>query len=605
MVQVRYVVWMSVWIFSVSWAQDVDIAQLLVNTEGVRLSDPQLFNKNIDILESKVEKMTNEQSCLFDYLSAYQMAYKGQYESLDGLLNQKLGQCEFPAIQARMYALRANTLVISGKFEAGLENLDLAIEKAQLAKNEKVLTYVYSAAGIVYDSINQTSLSIKYAELTQEIHPSGQNLCKLNYFVYKAKVEDINTPINQLGIESAIKQCKENKQAISYLFLSFYYLKHQVEATYSNDFSLSQVSEKLAQLELDVSRTNYPNIQSFYWAMVAFVDEKLGHIEQAERAANLSLKINEDFGDTEQKVMSLEVLLQVALQKANDEAAYILLKERTDSEQRRFNEKQAKLAAFMKVKHDNLAKTHEISMLSQKNKLLEMEQVITKQGESNQRLLVLLLTVLLVFFVLWIWRAHRRQVELKKLSESDHLTKVLNRQGLEAQVAVALDVAEDNNQIVHMAILDLDHFKQVNDEFGLHTRWAFPLRGIEKLLEQDESDWPLRPPAAISHTIFPGTVIIVNPSDTQIIRVEPGERVDSCVVVFLGACEEAVFNNKAQLEQSIKTYEFGRKIFESEDLPAAEQCQRGINAGLSKVIVGANEPVVQMWYQRWQKNLKT
>ena len=371
MVQVRYVVWMSVWIFSVSSAQDVDIAQLLVNTEGVRLSDPQLFNKNIDILESKVEKMTNEQSCLFDYLSAYQMAYKGQYESLDGLLNQKLGQCEFPAIQARMYALRANTLVISGKFEAGLENLDLAIEKAQLAKNEKVLTYVYSAAGIVYDSINQTSLSIKYAELTQEIHPSGQNLCKLNYFVYKAKVEDINTPINQLGIESAIKQCKENKQAISYLFLSFYYLKHQVEATYSNDFSLSQVSEKLAQLELDVSRTNYPNIQSFYWAMVAFVDEKLGHIEQAEGAANLSLKINEDFGDTEQKVMSLEVLLQVALQKANDEAAYTLLKERTDSEQRRFNEKQAKLAAFMKVKHDNLAKTHEISMLSQKNKLLE------------------------------------------------------------------------------------------------------------------------------------------------------------------------------------------------------------------------------------------
>ena len=123
--------------------------------------------------------------------------------------------------------------------------------------------------------------------------------------------------------------------------------------------------------------------------MVAYIQQKNGKLGDARISADKSLQLNTGLGDTEQKIMALEVKLQVALQNAEDEDAYLLLKERTESEQRRFNEKQAKLAAFMKVKHDNLAKTHEISMLSQKNKLLEMEQVIAKQEESNQRLLVL------------------------------------------------------------------------------------------------------------------------------------------------------------------------------------------------------------------------
>ena len=62
----------------------------------------------------------------------------------------------------------------------------------------------------------------------------------------------------------------------------------------------------------------------------------------------------------------------------------------------------------------------------------------------------------------------------------------------------------------------------VFDEFGRHTRWAFPLKGIESWAEKPVSEWPARLPGAISHTLFPGTVIVVNAKDAQIIRVEPG-----------------------------------------------------------------------------------
>lgn len=138
----------------------------------------------------------------------------------------------------------------------------------------------------------------------------------------------------------------------------------------------------------------------------------------------------------------------------------------------------------------------------------------------------------------------------------------------------------------------------VVDEFGRHTRWAFPLRGIERLRDADEADWPDFPPAAVVHTLFPGTVIVVNGSDAQMIRVDPGDAPGRSVVHFTGVVEGAEVGDDAR-----ETYAWGRRIFETEDLAAAVECQQGIEAGGRPIVVGRNEPVVQLWHRRWTEGL--
>jgi phenylpropionate dioxygenase-like ring-hydroxylating dioxygenase large terminal subunit len=143
------------------------------------------------------------------------------------------------------------------------------------------------------------------------------------------------------------------------------------------------------------------------------------------------------------------------------------------------------------------------------------------------------------------------------------------------------------------------------DEFGIHTRWAFPLRGIETLRDKDEAEWPNIPRAAVNHTLFPGTVVVANQGNAQMIRVEPGEGPGSSVVYFSSVSEVSGDAEQGEVPEPARaTYEFGRNIFETEDLPISEECQRGIESAGKPVVFGRNEPVVQMWQCRWSEELQ-
>jgi len=165
-------------------------------------------------------------------------------------------------------------------------------------------------------------------------------------------------------------------------------------------------------------------------------------------------------------------------------------------------------------------------------------------------------------------------------------------------------IAGLSHESYHFATLHRDSVAQylkanaVYDTFKTHSRWAFALKGLEKLKETEESSWPHYLPGAINHTLFPGTVLITNPEDAQMIRVEPGQQPNESIIYFSGMCRDA--KNK---ENALNAFEFGYKVFTEEDLPAAEQCQQGFDNGLSQMLIGRNEPIVSFWHKLWQKQL--
>jgi diguanylate cyclase (GGDEF)-like protein len=57
-------------------------------------------------------------------------------------------------------------------------------------------------------------------------------------------------------------------------------------------------------------------------------------------------------------------------------------------------------------------------------------------------------------------------VRLRKLAITDPLTRAYNREYLQQQLPQALDTAHKREQTLSIAMIDIDHFKLVNDRFG-------------------------------------------------------------------------------------------------------------------------------------------
>lgn len=63
-------------------------------------------------------------------------------------------------------------------------------------------------------------------------------------------------------------------------------------------------------------------------------------------------------------------------------------------------------------------------------------------------------------------RAHRHRIELEALAASDPLTGAGNRRTMEAELRMAVESAARDGRAWSLALLDLDHFKRVNDRHG-------------------------------------------------------------------------------------------------------------------------------------------
>ena len=104
---------------------------------------------------------------------------------------------------------------------------------------------------------------------------------------------------------------------------------------------------------------------------------------------------------------------------------------------------------FAAIERDVTSKTHYALALEQRNTelrelRLELEKVLEERTDALRR----------------------SNAQLMRLANEDSLTGLCNRKAFLEQSTQQLARARRNNQCVGIAILDLDHFKLINDQFG-------------------------------------------------------------------------------------------------------------------------------------------
>jgi diguanylate cyclase (GGDEF)-like protein len=113
-----------------------------------------------------------------------------------------------------------------------------------------------------------------------------------------------------------------------------------------------------------------------------------------------------------------------------------------------------------------------------------IEEAHTEQTAMLQSLWAnLLLSVLVTFIIGWLihYLIQRQQSELRELLTRDFLTNLASRQGFEPVFNQLLRSAERSEEALSILLIDIDHFKKVNDQLG-HLKGDVVLQNIADIL---------------------------------------------------------------------------------------------------------------------------
>jgi diguanylate cyclase (GGDEF)-like protein len=422
---------------------------------------------------------------------------KSAYYSKQILVSPKLQ--DNSSSKARALRLLGQAEMYQGLNKEAFAHLSQAIESSNKSENYHLISVSNRALGVFYELLIDHDNAIKYyiealkfaklsdnrEDLAMVYNNLGNVLNSQNDYVnaaeYFEKSIEINTELNDIEMKMnayvglSVSFFKSGKTPEAQALLE----KVINNQSHISDFSFSEASVNLAHV--------YKSSKAFSLAksQYKFVinDEKASAYPPAVAAAYLGLadvlvqtnQINEaidlykkgiievkDKISVESEMALYENLAKLELSQENFEAAATIQSEYID----RRNQIQPLLQKGIVQKLEN-------QLQMERDYIKLQEELLVSERESRNSSLYLFAVIVfsLIILVLFLALMLRKQViarleatnkTLKKASETDHLTGIGNRRFLDNKINSL------KGQDIKMAflLLDVDNFKDVNDNFG-------------------------------------------------------------------------------------------------------------------------------------------
>lgn len=357
-------------------------------------------------------------------------------------------------------ALLARSRVLSNQYqaEAALKDLMQANEIFQRNQDKEYIGVTLSDIALIYQSTGDIEKAIEYfLESMKYDEADDLYTAVINHINLGDAYTDADKPVlAEQHLRQAIKIANElgDQNSLAFAVLRLGDLKSGLK---QYEQALYLFEQALGYFILQQDRLMEFNSR----LSVAATHVKLNNAESARKQLDEAEAIAQQLG-----------LPQLTLHLQNTLADYYLLEERPGSAVETLR-KQLKLTAELYEKaHQNKLDELKIRFNTVQNEV-ESELLLVKLQEQQTRhrlyLAIMILVVLILSITLWAYLKQRSaNRKLANLAMMDELTGVANRRHILTLARNELDRAKRYNSSLVLAIIDLDHFKQINDRYGHH-----------------------------------------------------------------------------------------------------------------------------------------
>ena len=448
---------------------------VLAEIDAKRMSDPSSARASLS--EIDMQSLSDEEKLHYRYLESYFFAFShGIPESLvrfEALIKEAGGSHIEDRLMVTMLSLTAysgewaQSFTLAEKLESRLDGMT---EQDRMNAILGLISF--------YQRVDQFDMAMYYiSTLLSSDNISESDRCYAVTLKMQIEQEINDGSLNQPALENAIAVCAAAQHKLFHAINHNTLLRHLVKI--EDVYKAKQIARKTGALieELDLDFTHLKSSFTVGKAQLALLEEDW---DNAKALASEALSIDTGGQYESGRIESLEVLIGAEKATGNYEAAVRYLEEklalRKEFHSREIAQSLARQEARFKIAEAESA----MALLDKENKLAEVR-------EEQLYLALSLVSLLLAGLIFWSYRSRKVQIKLRELARKDSLTGIFNRGYFEERSKRLLSKAQQQNTFVSMTLLDLDHFKQINDTYG-HQIGDWVLREVVRALSDTCDD---------------------------------------------------------------------------------------------------------------------
>ena len=436
-------------------------AALLKQADKLRTSDYTESAAIVQRLGDGSIALSPEEKLYLLYLRAWQAAYRGNYEAAIPMLEMVVRDSTDPNLRFRAGITAVNMLGIGHHYQAAFSQLDLLLNQLPKVTDNAARLQGLVVASQLYIEAGQYDLAGSYADQLLKEISTNEGVCKGSYLKIYALSRSGAARMIDADFKGGINACIKAGDSL---------WANGVRSNLASfEIQHGEVESALKLLRKnysDVQHTRYVPLIARFNALLAQAYWMESEFAQAKRFALDAVQGDVKNEYTESLTTAYKLLYLIAQKQRDFQAALAYHEKYMAADKGYLNEVSAKALAYQTVKQQVLAKKLQIDALDKRNRILQLQRALDKKAIETTRLYIILLLTVLAFIAFVAVRIKRSQLRFMRMARRDGLTGLFNRQYFLDEAQRQLQYCRKSARDACLVLIDLDHFKNINDTHG-------------------------------------------------------------------------------------------------------------------------------------------
>jgi diguanylate cyclase (GGDEF)-like protein len=435
--------------------------QLLTQAESLKTSNNTAFARQLQLIQSRASELTETEKWRLRYLLAWQNAYIGHEEQARTQLELVANQAPDRTLRIEATGTLINVLGVGHHYDEAFHYLDRALDELPQITDKEARFRILSEGSQLLADAGQYDLAASYANQIIANYAHGRNSCMGHLLELHADFRGGQASLPQQKFQESIGRCLE----IGETLMADAVRRDMIVMLLQQ----GKVGEALSELQAhyeEVKAQNYPTLTAEYNVLLAqaYWKENNTPLTQKYAMAAVDLALKADLTDS--LVKAYQLLYQIERQQGNLRDALAYHEKYVAADKEHLDDIREKALAYQIVKQQVESKKVELEQLNKQNQILQLQQALDHKAVVTSRLYIALLLTVLASIAFWLYRLKRSQLRFMRLARRDGLTGIFNRQHFVEEAEQTLRYAAKSLRGACLVLIDLDHFKDINDTHG-------------------------------------------------------------------------------------------------------------------------------------------